>query len=282
MAEKKWADRLPLNELRGCILFGAAIWLRLRTQQSRRESLDSEPSEFGLSPPLWQLEKSHGDLAEEILTRLDLLGASAADWEVAKEIRFCDYRFHPENLFNRPYLTFIVMPKASRYYSQADNFTPISRNLEGDVEEMTGLFMFWSTYHAAPSHAKPSLACELNHLGFPQTPEHFHFLNYVAAVCEEPQGKGRPSGSGYNDASHYAARLAFHLIKKEKEKGRQLSNSEALRRSLALFKIVGPTPELLNPEAAGERDELIVASSPEQAEKRVRKLLEELLSDEET
>ena len=279
MNGKKWADRLPLSDLEGLILFGSALALRHDRRDPRQEPApfsdhvkawadQPEPSSWadlvGPESPRWcKIEDDCSGLHDALCS----LAWRDVDLSKAENLRFSDFVFLPEDLWPRPYLTWLVVPKRSKRAPYVDQETPISRHPDALLCDAMSLFEKWWKWHLAPS-PRPGLT----DVAFGYRPEHLHFMNYVAEACEGPVPPNRPAGSGYHDAARSAASYAWRLLYRAGEEGRTLSISQAVRDSLSCFAISSRKPEV-----AGDLEETIVAISPDQAEKRVRKILEAII-----
>jgi hypothetical protein len=265
--------------LEGLILFGSALALRHDWRDLRQEPVpfsdhvkawtdQPEPGSWadlvGPESPRWcKIEDDCAGLHDALCS----LAGRDVDLSKAANLRFSDFVFLPEDLWPRPYLTWLVVPKRSKRAPYVDQETPISRHPDTLLCDALSLFQKWWKWHVAPS-----LRNRLADFAFGNRPEEYHFINYVAEVCEEPQPCNRPVGSGYQDAAHSAASYAWRLLYRAGEEGRALSISQAVRDSLSCFAISSRKPE-----AEGDLEETILAISPDQAEKRVRKLLEAII-----
>jgi hypothetical protein len=274
MAGKKWADRLPLDDLRGCILFGAALWHLLKELQDQKAAFDDALASVGVKATQTKRQEGLIDSSAEIQAALERLGPTPSAWKAAKSLRFSDFIFFAEDLWARPYLTWFVVPRRSSGAPHVDQETPISRNRQAPLSDLCSLFEKWAQWHANPRVRGDLLDPAFGHL-----PEHFHFMNYVAEVCEPPL-MGRPHGSGYADAAGSAAAYAWSLLYTADKEGRSLSVAEAVRKAVACFDIAPPTIDRKQRMVTGELEGTILASSMDQAEKRVRKLLEEIIARE--
>lgn len=278
MAGKKWADRRPLDDLRGCILFGAALWHLLKELQDQKPAFDDALASEGVKAPQTKRQEGLIDSSAEIQAALELLGPTPSEWKAAKSLRFSDFIFFAEDLWARPYLTWFVVPRRSSGAPHADQETPIARNTQAPLSELCSLFHKWFKWHARQSARGDLLNLSLD-LSFGHLPEHLHFMNYVAEVCE-PTPMGRPVGAGYRDAAGSAADYAWNLLYTADKEGRSLSVAEAVRKAVACFEIAPPTIDRKHRMETGELEGTILASSMDQAEKRVRKLLEEIIERE--
>jgi hypothetical protein len=164
-------------------------------------------------------------------------------------------------------------------WPEFDRDTPICRNSDfgrtsdgGVLCDLIDLVHQYWTWHQAPAHAKPLFNLEFGH-----QIEHIHWRNYLAPYCEAPAVRGHPKGPRWYDGRRSAANYAWSLLHSAAKEGKRLSVSEAVRQSVACFKMLRPRdPEPPRREA----EQYIRASSRDQAEKAVRKILEQICDRE--
>jgi len=288
MSAKKWADRLPLDDIRGIIAWGSALFhaytrlasgagpysdhVAARIADLFERAPDLKPSAFSVNAAA---------AARNLASQLDVLGASESAIEAARNARFGDFQYFAEDLHPRPNLTWHVVPIVAQFSPPIDQECPIALNQGVDLEECRSLFERWYAWCTAPTEQLRNQAWPLSY-HWPTRPEHYHFVNYVAPACEGPRPAQRPAGSGYSDAAHDAATHAWCLLRDAHLNGETLSTPEAIRQSLRNFRVITPNEsEWYLP--AWQRDKRLIRQSHEgRAEKRVRRLLDALIESEPT
>jgi hypothetical protein len=267
---KAWAARLPLDDLRGLQLLGAALYhAALWRADTARGSIalhrsltdQAEPDGWGSLLCPFEQERVRTQEAEARRLRIALEGLDTppATISAGANARLSDFRFCAADLFRYQRLVLFLRAPRWAHTVKVDRETPICRNSDlqgsGTVEPL-----FWDCYRwhmARPDdadwHVRP----------FPLSAEEYVFAELVADLCELPKGPGAPKGARHDDSRHDAASYAWSLRQSE-----GLSNDEAARRSLECFEIVHRAPV---PKSGG-----IVANSYKAAFDRVRECLSEI------
>lgn len=241
MTGKEWADRLPLSNLLGFSLFAGAVSLLYRKTG----------------------EEVEADICANMATTFK---ADGWDVGVVANARLSDFIFLAEHLYTRLELALFVAPVLS---DRLDD-RPISQNLKllPALHEVKSLLCLWYNWHWDAARVTPHpREFEI----FPQSIEHIHFCNYLAHVCEPPAPSKRGHGSAYRDGAEDAAQLAWMLLCDQDMPVRAKSVSEAVRWAIEDMQILPPPRDRAKAE---ESEGVIYASSPNQAEKRVRKYVE--------
>jgi hypothetical protein len=281
---KAWGDRLPLDDIRGLRLLGAAIFHATCLQHERAvlaaselltvqcEMIDCADPRQAIARILSRVDRAEFEMRlwRSLLARLDITDDELAAGEAAT---LQDFIFDPADLWRHKQLALFVVEGQADSWPDFDRDTPICRNPDlwprDDLRELFDQYFRW---HLAPPHAKPILNLDFGH-----QIEHVHWRNYLAPFCEEPRGRGHPEGPRWHDGRRAAASYAWSLLHEASEVGQGLSISEAVRRSIACFKILNPSDPQPDRRAA---EGFIRATSRDQAEKSVRKILEEIIDRE--
>jgi hypothetical protein len=213
--------------------------------------------------------------------RKHLAALGASDYEIAagEYATLQDFIFDPADLWQHKRLALFVVEGQESCWPEFDRDTPICRNSDfgrtsdgGVLCDLIDLVHQYWTWHHAPAHAKPLFNLEFGH-----QIEHIHWRNYLAPYCEAPAVRGHPKGPRWYDGRRSAANYAWSLLHSAAKEGKRLSVSEAVRQSVACFKMLRPRdPEPPRREA----EQYIRASSRDQAEKAVRKILEQICDRE--
>ncbi|WP_372837489.1 hypothetical protein [Phaeovulum sp.] len=282
MSAKKWADRLPLDDIRGIIAWGSALY-----HAYTRLAIGAGPYSDHVAARIADLFERAPDLkpsassvnaasaARNLASQLDVLGASESAIEAARDARFGDFQYFAEDLHPRPNVTWHVIPIVAQFSPPIDQECPIALNQGVDLEECRSLFERWYAWHTAPTEQLRNQAWPLSY-HWPNRPEHYHFVNYVAPACEAPRPAQRPKGSGYSDAAQDATTRAWCLLRDAYLNGEKLSEAEAIRQSLLCFRVITPKESEWRLPAWQRDKGLIRQYSEGGAEKRIRKLLDEI------
>ena len=287
---KAWGDRLPLDDIRGLRLLGAAIYHAQRLEYERAYAAATDPKAIqyemidSADPgPARARIASRVDRAEIEARRwqryLSALGTSDEEIVAGETATLQDFIFDPADLWRHMRLALFVVEGRADHCRDFDRETPICRNANfgraseaGPLGILTDLFHQYWTWHMAPAHARPIFNLEFGH-----QIEHVHWRNYLAPYCEAPAGRGHPEGPRWHDGRHAAATHAWSLLYDAAKAGRTLLQSAAIRQSVECFTLLRPTdPDPPPREAEG----YIRATSLDQAHKAVRKILERLIDRE--
>lgn len=136
MVAKKWEERLPLSDLRGLQLFGAALYHAAKFHESRvRGAFDRFERERlqDLCPFHKEQIQEFESCSELLQFHLMPLGVSKEISAAAKNLRIQDIRFTAPELHRHQRLIFFVRDAKSEFTAHFDRDTPISHNtdLEG-------------------------------------------------------------------------------------------------------------------------------------------------------
>ena len=290
---KAWGDRLPLDDIRGLRLLGAAIYHACRIDHQRVASAATDPITVQLemlemidcADPVKALAsiESRVDRARALVLfwrrQLAALGASDDEIAAGELATLQDFIFDPADLWQHKTLALFVVEGQDSCWPAFDRDTAICRNSDfgrtsdgGVLCSLIDLVHQYWTWHHAPAHAKP-----LFNLKFGRQIEHVHWRNYLAPYCEAPAGRGHPKGPRWHDGRSAAASHAWSLLYRAAKDGKDISVAAAVRGSVACFKMLRPS----DPEPPlREAKEYIRAISPDQAEKAVRKILDQIIARE--
>lgn len=281
---KAWGDRLPLDDIRGLRLLGAAIYHACRLEHERAVSAETDP----IAVQCKMIDCADPGRAEaRIGARVDRaefevrlwggllsrLGATDEEISAGEAATLQDFIFDPADLWRHKRLALFVVEGQADHWPDFGRDTPICRNPDlwprDDLRELFDQYFRW---HMLPPHARPILNLEFGH-----QIEHVHWRNYLAPYCEQPPGRGHPEGPRWHDGRHAAATHAWSLLYDAAKAGRTLSQSAAIRQSVDCFTLLRPT----DPDPpAREAEGYIRATSLDQAQKAVRKILERLIDRE--
>jgi hypothetical protein len=287
---KAWGDRLPLDDIRGLRLLAAAIYHACSIDHQRAASAATDPitvqfEMIDCADPVKALARieSRVDRAEALVLfwRTQLAELIASDDEIAagEHATLQDFIFDPADLWQHKTLALFVVEGQDSCWPAFDRDTPICRNSDfgrtsdgGVLCSLIDLVHQYWTWHQAPAHAKPLFNLEFGH-----QIEHVHWRNYLGPYCQAPTGRGHPKGPRWHDGRSAAAGHAWSLLYRAAKDGREISVAAAVRESVAFFKMLRPS----DPEPPlCEAKEYIRASSPDQAEKAVRKILDQIVARE--
>jgi hypothetical protein len=246
---KAWEQRFSLYDIHGFRLMAAAMY--------HTHTLTGRQSEAGY----WR----------SVLSEVE---ASNAEIVAGKTAILHDFIFCPADLWQHQRLAMFVVEGQNEYWPEFDGDSPICQNddLRPQIDSLCSILEQYFLWHMAPKDAKPEFNIE-----FPRTVEHYHWCNYLAPYCDKPRGRGHPNGPRWLDGRRDAASHAWGLLYSADRKGLRLSVSKAVKIAVSAFDLRLLTdPKLPRREA----DRCIIATSEEQAEKYVRKLLEDMIERE--
>jgi hypothetical protein len=264
MVAKKWEERLPLSDLRGLQLFGAALYHAAKFHENRVRGTYERFERERLEElcPFYKNEIGDSESRSELIyLHLMALDTSDETLELGKALTAQDIRFSASELYRHQEIIYFLREPRSAFSPDCDRDTPISCNTDLAGERyLVALFL-----EAFADFCQPGLRQDY----FPRTQQESVFMELVADLCEEPRGRGAPKGRRYEDSAHDAANHAWDLRYRDPK----INRAEAVRRSLECFEIV-PT------EPVKPGDSMIVAISYDAAFKRVYEKLALLEVDE--